>query len=150
MKFNLEIRKGNGSIRLILPFRCKYPRSMGNVEAVIDTGSPRTIISARDAHRLRLPITSFSESDPIRGFGRGSVPCKKIRKFLLAIRSDNNESLEIKIETNVVDITKLRKYGKEINDHAFKIQTIIGLDFLEENKLKLFVDLTNNTAYLEN
>ena len=49
MRFNLDIRKIGGSMRIILPISSRQPRSFGRIEVVIDTGSPKTIISAGDA-----------------------------------------------------------------------------------------------------
>ncbi len=59
MKFNLQIRNIQGSKRIVLPLISIYPRSFGHLEAVIDTGAPKTILSAGDAMRLNIPFSNF-------------------------------------------------------------------------------------------
>ena len=74
MRFNLEIRNIDGSIRIILPLFSRQPRSFGRIEAVIDTGFPKTIISAGDAIKLNIPFTNLQSTMPLTGLGKGRTP----------------------------------------------------------------------------
>ncbi len=73
MKFNLEIRNVNGSKRIIFPFLSTYPRSFGRVEAIIDTGSPITVLSASDSLRLNLPCQDSLETTLFKVWGILSI-----------------------------------------------------------------------------
>ena len=149
MRFELEIRNIQGSKRIILSFLSIYPRSFGRVQAIIDTGSPITILSAADAQRLNIPFKNFQSSSPIKGFGRGGTPTLSIDNFQISLRSFDNKRKSLEFPITVVDVPILRKFGEDVLNQAFTIPTIIGLDFLEANKFKLFIDVNNNTAHLE-
>mgnify|MGYP000748936801 FL=1 len=49
----------------------------------------------------------------------------------------------------VVDVPRIRKESQEALNNAATIPTLIGLDFLENNNLDLFISTNKNTAYLE-
>lgn len=149
MKFNLEIRNIQGSKRIILRFLCTYPRSFGHVDAIMDTGAPITILSANDALRLKMPFNNLSGTKPIKGFGRGGTPALSLQNFQLTLHSTENERKNLKFPIVLVDVPTLRKFGEEALSNALTIPTLMGLDFLETNNLKLFINIKNNTAYLE-
>ena len=149
MKFDLEIRNIQSSKRIILPFLCTYPRSFGRVESIIDTGAPTTVISASDGIRLRLSFDNFESTKPLKGVGRGEIPCLLINNFKITLHSNNNERKEFSFPVVAVDVPTLRKFGEDALNQASMLPTLIGLDFLKLNNLKLFVDLQNNIAYLE-
>lgn len=149
MKYPVQIRDIHGSKRLVLPILSRQPRSFGHLEAFIDTGAPRTILSAVDAEKLRLPFSSLERTSPIVGFGKSSTPALSMKKFLIVLKSEEGKSKEFSIPLIVVDVPTLRNMGQDILNHAFNISTLIGMDFLEANGLKLFVDIKGNNAYLE-
>jgi len=149
MRFELQIRNIQGAKRVILPFLCTYPRSFGRVEAVIDTGAPQTILSAKDAIRLNMPFKSFPSAKPIRGFGKGNTPALSIKNFQISLHSIENQRASFKFPIVAIDVPTLYKRGKGALDSALTLPSLIGLDFLDVNELQLFVDLNNNEAYLE-
>lgn len=149
MRYPIQIRETQGAKRLIVPLLSRHPRCFGSFEAFIDTGSPRTIISAVDAEKLMIPFNSLNETQPIIGFGKGNVPTLAIDKFNLVMRASDGQSKQIVMPVVITDVSKMRKRDQQILDHARTIPSLIGMDFLERNKFKLFVDLEKNEAYFE-
>ena len=149
MIFNLELVEVPNSERIFLNLLSRQPHSYGPIRALLDTGSPTTIISARDALRLNIPINNAEAGDIISGFGRGQIPSKRIRKFLFAIKSSENEVKYLEMQVNVVDITALKNMHQDFQNNALQIPSIIGMDFLRMCGMKLFVDLASHKANLE-
>lgn len=132
-----------------MPFLSTYPRSFGHVEAVVDTGAPTTILSASDALRLKIPFHNLSSTKPIRGFGRGGTPALSLENFQISLHSTENQRKVLIFPIVIVDVPTLRKFGEDALNNALTLPTLIGIDFLESNKLKLFVDVSSNLAYSE-
>ena len=149
MIFDLNIINTPTSERVSLNILSMIPHSFGRIIAIIDTGSPKTIISAKDVYMLKLPVKNFKSTRPIRGFGKGSVPAREIEKFVFVIKSRDGQIKKIEMPVNTIDIYELNKQPADVRDHAYKIESVIGLDFLRNLNLKLVIDLKNNTAYLE-
>ncbi len=149
MRFNLEVRNIEGSIRTVLPFFSRQPRSFGRIEAVIDTGSPKTILSAGDAIRLNIPFTNFESAAPLTGLGKGKTPVLLINKFTFSLRDSEGKPNNFVMPVLVADVPRLRKEGQEKLNNATRIPTLIGMDFLALNEFDLFISLNKNVAYLE-
>ncbi len=149
MRFNLEIRNLQGAIRIVLPIFSRQPRSFGRIEAVIDTGSPKTIISAGDAIKLNIPFTNLESTIPLTGLGKGRTPMLIMNKFMFSIRDSDGNPNNFEKPFLVADVPKLRKEGQEKLNNATRIPTLIGMDFLEFNGFDLFVSVNKNIAYLE-
>ena len=149
MRFNLEIRNIGGVKRIILPMFSRYPRSFGRVEAIIDTGAPKTIPSARDAVKLNIPFTNFESATPLTGLGKGKTPVLLINNFIFSLRDSKGNPNSFSMTILVVDVPRIRKESQEALNNAATIPTLIGLDFLENNNLDLFISTNKNTAYLE-
>lgn len=149
MRFNLEIRKIDDSIRIVLPVFSRQPRSFGRIEAVIDTGSPKTIISAGDAIKLNMPFTNLQSTTPLTELGKGRTPMLLINKFAFSIRYLDGKPNNFDMPFLVADVPRLRNEGQEKLNNATRIPTLLGMDFLEFNNFNLFVSLNKNVAYLE-
>ena len=150
MQFDLQIINEKYSERILVGLKSLQPRSFGNIIGVFDTGSSRTIISARDAHMLKIPLASLRDSQyPVSGFGRGKIPCKVCDKFKLALKSKEDKIKIFEIPLHIVDTTALKNLNSEFERHAYQIPTIIGLDFLKGLNLSLKVNMNNKEAYME-
>lgn len=149
MEYELQIRQIQNTKRIILPLISKQPRSYGHLDAVIDTGSPKTIISVSDAMRLNIPFKNLTSASPIQGFGKGNIPVLSMEKFPFSIRSGKGKSKDLITSVVIVDVPTLRKLGENALNHALSLPTLIGIDFLDASGLKLFVDVKGGIAYLE-
>jgi len=149
MRFNLELIKTPESERVRLNLISRQPHSYGNIIAVVDTGSPKTVISARDASLLKISVDKSAKSSPLIGFGRGTIPARQISQFKFLIKSADNQIKSLEMPTDIVDIIALNTLGRDHVIQAYQIPTIIGLDFLRVNKLKLVIDFEGDSAYLE-
>lgn len=149
MRFNLEVRNMQGAKRIILPLLSTYPRSFGRIEVVIDTGAPKTILSASDAIRLNIPFTNFDSTTPLTGLGKGKTPVLLINKFTFSLRDSEGKPNNFSMPILVADVPRIRKEGDEKLNNAARIPTLIGIDFLENLNLDLFISIKNNIAYLE-
>ncbi|MBS3100388.1 hypothetical protein J4463_04215 [Candidatus Pacearchaeota archaeon] len=149
MRFNLEIRKIDGSIRIILPLFSRQPRSFGRIELVIDTGAPKTILSAGDAIRLNIPFTNFESATPLTGLGKGKTPVLLIKDFTFSLHNSDEKLSNLSMPILIADVPRIRNEGQEKLNNATRIPTLIGMDFLENNNFDLFIGLNKNIAYLE-
>ncbi len=149
MRFNLEVRNIQGTKRIILPLLSTYPRSFGHLEAVIDTGAPKTILSAGDAIRLNIPFNNFESTTPLIGLGKGRTPVLLINKFSFSLKDSEGKPNRLSMPVLVVDVPRIRKEGLEKLNNATRIPTLIGIDFLQHNDFSLFVDVNKDVAYLE-
>lgn len=149
MKFNLEVRNIQGTKRIILPLISTYPRSFGHLESVIDTGAPKTILSAGDAIRLNIPFKNFDSATPLIGLGKGRTPVLLINKFSFSLRDSEGKPNKFSMSILVADVPRIRKEGQEKLNNATRIPTLIGIDFLQHNNFSLFVDVNKDVAYLE-
>lgn len=145
----MHIREMQGAKRLILPVMSRQPRSFGSFEAIVDTGSPRTILSAKDSIKLRVPFENYPQAEALSGFGKGNVCTIKIDKFLMVLRSIDGNSRNIEMPLIVPNMPVLRKGDTNTFNHALTLPSLIGLNFLEMNKMKLVVDISKGIAYLE-
>jgi len=149
MIFNLELPEVPNSERIFVNILSRQPHSFGQLKAILDTGSPTTIISYIDAIRLNMPINSADTGEPIAGFGKGRIPSKRIKKFIFALKSEESKIKYIEMPIHVVDIITLKNMPQDIQNSTMRIPTIIGMDFLRLSNMKLIVDLENHKAILE-
>ena len=114
------------------------PRTIANFDAIIDTGSENTIISYKDARLLQISIQARPVVKRIQGIGGTKAQiCEYNRRLVFFLTKDDRTKFRVSSEK-----TYISKEEKGVNI------TIIGMDFLKENNLKLFYD-PNGEAYLE-
>lgn len=116
------------------------------IDALIDTGSPFTVLSPRDAIASRLPITKM-RSGPSVGLAGHHFLNHPIKNVTIHFKAVEGESLEIVLPSlGVLVPTKIdEKIWREIKD----IPTILGNYFLEDHGLSLHFNPRDRIAYLE-
>ncbi len=145
MIFDANLTRNEESERITFNIASRQPHCFGGIITIVDTGSPRTIISARDVYMLKIPLTG-EVGKPIKGFGKGGVSCRNVNRFKFTIKSRDNKIRSIEMPVCIVDITGM---SQEARDQAFQLPSIIGLDFLRSQRLKLVVDFEGGGAYFE-
>ena len=128
-------------------FMLKYSRYRGFLEALIDTGSPYTVVSTRDALRLGFPIKRMQsgESVSLAGFRFFNHP---IRNVTLIFRTEEEESFSVSIpQMGILVPTKINR--STLNDRRLMaIPSIIGNDFLEDYGFSLYFNPGKKKAFL--
>ena len=119
-----------GRLILIAIIECESLRiSKQIVQFVVDTGSSDSFLSELDVKRLKIPIKDKEVKNEI-DFG-GS----RFKQVSLP-----------KINLSALKTTKLSEKKIQI---AQTLSSILGIDFLKEQKLSLHIILSENLAYLE-
>lgn len=128
-----------------VPFSLRFSHCFGFVEALIDTGSPFTVLSSMDALRLKLPITTMRSGNPVSlaGFRFLNHPLGKVH---LNFKTEEGQYFSLDIGMGVLIPTKIDKQTLQDVQH---IPSLIGNDFLEDQKFTLNFDPSNKLAYLE-
>jgi len=114
------------------------PHIFAPVEAIVDTGSPETILGMADIKKMRISLLQLnkleSRKKPI-AFGGGRLKTKILQDAKLKFGEDFECVMSIQVPVD--EITKCNQ------------PTILGVDFMEKNKLKLVFDPTKRDAYFE-
>jgi len=113
------------------------PHIFAPVRAIVDTGSPITILGLPDLKKMRvsqLKLKDLESRKETISYGGGQVRAKILRDNKIKIGEfECSVPIQIPVE--------------EIKDCSQP--TILGVDFLIENKLSLFFDPTKKEAYFE-
>jgi len=127
-------------------FFLRAPHIAKPVDALIDTGSPYTVLSTNEIMSTRLPITRMrsGETVSLAGFHFFNHP---IRNVNMSFGTETGELFKVSIPT--IGSLIPTKLDKKTLDEVKHIPSIIGNDFLEEQKLALYFNPSTRTAYLE-
>jgi len=116
------------------------------VEALIDTGSPWTVLSTKDAIKMRLPIKKMRKGQSV-GLAGLKFFRHNIGKASFTFKTQDDKSIALAVQDlGVLVPTKL---DKKVLKQIQPIPSIIGNDFLEEHNLALVFCPSMKTAYLE-
>ena len=122
---------------LTLAIKSESPKIFGAVNAVLDTGSPTTILGAADVQRMRLSQVQMQKlvgAEHEVNLGGAQMKTRIMPEADLTI-----SGMIIRIPVQVpVKITK-----------GTPPPTILGIDFLLAGKFKFFFDADKREAYLE-
>ncbi len=112
--------------------------------AVVDTGSPFTSISPRDALALGLPFGNWQSGEPayLAGFRFYRHPLEATLSF-----KDANSNL-VRFRQGIIVLVPT-KMDKNALEQVQSIPSLVGTDFLEDQGLTLVFDPQANRAYLE-
>lgn len=140
MKIPLQVRDFAGGLRAMAQFliQSKEPHIFGSVEGIVDTGSPTTILGIPDMKRMRvsqLQLKNLESRKEPHAYGGGQLKTKILRDAKLKF----GEYFEcvMAVQIPVEEITECTQ------------PTILGVDFMVENKLKFVFDPIKKEAYFE-
>lgn len=137
MKIPLQIRDSHGGLKPWMQYRIFMKGSRnGVITAFFDTGSPDTIISLTDAHKLQIPVKRKPDKH-LKGGGEGDIPLIEFKDAKLSTLTDKNQKIDFEMPSIWV------------NNRNPKMPSILGVDFLLQHKFKLVFDPTNKVGYLE-
>jgi hypothetical protein len=131
------------------PFVTFYVRTLHiskPVDALIDTGSPFTVLSTNDILSTRMAITKMQSGETVTlaGYRFFNHP---IKDAIMNFRTESDELFKVNLPT--IGSLIPTKMDKRTMDEVKYIPSIIGNDFLENQKLALYFNPSARVVYLE-
>jgi len=118
--------------------RSEKPKLFLPVKAIVDTGSPKTVLGLIDLKRMRISSLRFKDVESrieTINIGGGEVKAKVLPEVNLRFGEDFECDMPIQVPI------------KEISGRAQS--TILGVDFLLKNNLKFIFNPIKGKAYFE-
>ncbi len=127
-------------------FSIRAPGITGHIDALIDTGSPFTVLSPKDIMSSRLPIKTMQRGETVAlaGFRFFNHPLKNA---IIYFRADGDKLL--KVELSSLGALIPTKIDEKILGAVKDIPSILGNDFLEDQRFTLTFNPSDQTAFLE-
>jgi len=131
------------------PFVTFYVRTLHiskPVDALIDTGSPFTVLSTNDILSTRMAITKMQSGETVTlaGYRFFNHP---IKDATMNFRTESDELFKVNLPT--IGSLIPTRMDKRTMDEVKYIPSIIGNDFLENQKLALYFNPSARVVYLE-
>jgi hypothetical protein len=142
MRIPLQVYDFAGGLRIMahLLLKAEEPHIFGSIRAIVDTGSPATIIGNGDAERMRVSKIQLKNLETPKNpvaIGGGRIVTKIVKNADVQIGTD--------FKSGPMDILVPFQ-----SDEGGSCQpTILGVDFMERNRLRLFFDPINKEAYFD-
>ena len=133
---------------LITTIRSQHLRiGLGQILFVVDTGSNQTFIGGKDCERFNISVKDLPTKTPLRmgGFVYIIKEIKYPIKFYF--RDEENKLKDIEFKTFQVAVPTLNTDKGKNESSSFP--SIIGTDFLYDNKFSLHFLPSKEEAYLE-
>ena len=146
MKERVPLTIGENLNLLVLISCDKLRIRMRPIKFVLDTGSPESYLSQIDINKLQIPLGNKEVKDKINlgGSQYNTLPLPKFKFYML---KDNKSVLE-KEGLTLYALQSVTTSPSKIQ-FSQTLPSILGLDFLKEQKLSLHVILTEDMAYLQ-
>ena len=147
IRIPLQISEG----RLILTcvVRCEslriYQPKLMNF--VIDTGSPDSYLSGKDVKVLQVPLKDRISSGEV-DFGGSRFKHISIPKIKMYLLKEGKQEEYVELDVDLKALKTIRTSERNIQV-AESLPSILGMDFLRDQKLSLHVVLTEDLAYLQ-
>ncbi len=138
-------------ILLLVNIRCNERYRLASpflpVEFLIDTGSNETFLNYNHITKYNLPINLMEKAGREINLVNGTYELLKMQTKGLSFKDENGETKLLSVQS--INVARPKMTSEKNLAISYQIPAILGLDFLKENKLILFVDMHNNLAYLE-
>ncbi len=142
MKIPLQVYEFAGGLRIMahLLLRAEEPHMFGPIRAIVDTCGPATIIGNGDAERMRVSKIQLknleTHKNPV-AIGGGKMVTKVVKNAEMTMGTEfKSEPMDLLVPFQ--------------SDEGSNCQpTILGVNFMEKNRLTLFFDPINKEAYFE-
>jgi len=140
MRLPLQVHLFAGGLRAMTRFLLisKEPHIFGSIEAIVDTGSPTTVLGSPDLKRMRVSQIQLQKLESRKeqiAYGGGLVKTKILNGAQLKFGDYFECTMPIQIPVDEI---------KDCNQ-----PTILGVDFMIQNKFKLVFDPIKKEAYFE-
>ena len=135
------------NISLLVLISCDKLRiRMRPIKFVLDTGSPESYLSQIDIQKLQIPLSSRETTDKIN-LGGSQYNTISLPKFKFYMLKDDKSIIE-KDDITLYALQPLTTSPTKLQ-FSQTLPSILGLDFLREQKLSLHVILTEDMTYLQ-
>lgn len=138
-KIPLEVYHFAGDLRVMAHFLLKIEEfPIIPINAIVDTGSPVTLIGPLDTKRMRISkyrLKNLEGRNKPVNIGGGKITTKILEKSKLKFKGDFEIDMPVDFPIS----------GEE---NPFQ-PSLLGVDFLLKAKAKLFFDPSNKKAYFE-
>lgn len=140
MRIPIRVEFFAGGLRPIvtLCLKSENPHIFGFITAIVDTGSPKTILGSSDIQRMRVSQIQMQKligEEKEVNLGGAQIKTRVLPDAELSIGSQLSIKIPIQIPVKIVKGTPP--------------PTIIGVDFLLSGKLKFYFHPIKKEAYLE-
>lgn len=137
MQIPLKIQKIAGGDRLVLTVMIKVSRFVRTINAIIDTGSPKSILCNTDFQLMKMPHNILIDAEQKIDIGsqKGVVLYKINKPINLIIINKEKKPFEIEYPIFIAP--------------SHQTPTIFGVDFLTKNNYVLHYDAANKIGYLD-
>lgn len=144
LRVDLEIVEEG--LKLFADLKCPSLSVGGKLPFIIDTGSPRTLLSEGNARELSIiPSSLTQKSVPLWGIG-GKAIGWDMPEIMLLLNTDEGLDWTTMDDVIMYRIPVKRKKGRVVRPG---LASVLGRDFLMKSEFKLMVDMKNDEAYLE-
>ncbi len=144
MKDRIPLQIVEGRLVLTAVIECKKLRIQRQfLDFVVDTGSPESYIAEKDSLKLQIP-TDREHTGHV-DFGGSRYSIIKLPEFIFYVLK-GDEPVQLNIFINALKSSKTSPEKIKISQ---ALPSILGLDFLKNQKLSLHAYMTENLAYLE-
>jgi len=139
MRIPIKVEFFAGGLRpmITLILRSKTPAIFGFINAIVDTGSPSTILGSADVQKMRISQVQMQKLVGVE---------KEVNLGGTQMKTRSLPEAELRIKDKIIKIP-VQVPVKVIR--GVPPPTIIGVDFLLAGKLKFFFDPSSKEAYLE-
>lgn len=135
------------NLHLLTMISCDRLRvRMQKVNFVIDTGSPDSFLSPMDISKLQISLAGKKSTSPVKlgGSQYNAIPLPDFKFYMLKDDKSIFTEENIKIYGLQPVTTSLEKLQS-----SQTLPSILGMNFLRNQKFSLHVILTENIAFLE-
>jgi len=127
-------------------FFIRAPHISKPIDALIDTGSPFTVLSTNDILSTRMSIAKMQSGETVSLAGHRFFN-HPIKNVTMNFRTESGELFKVNLPT--IGSLIPTKIDKKTMDEVKAIPSIIGTGFLEDQKVALYFNPSTQIVYLE-
>jgi gag-polyprotein putative aspartyl protease len=146
IKERIHLQIVEDRLRLTAVIECARLRVRRQLmDFVVDTGSSASYLSDKDVRRLQIPMRNKAAGQEV-DFGGSRFRQVILPSFRLHLLKEDNAVVGLSVSLNALQTTKQSEEKRQI---AQTLPSILGMDFLKQQKLSLHVLPSEGIAYLQ-
>jgi len=133
---------------VFIPISIQSPRITGHILALLDTGSPFTVISPRDLERFRISLKTLANT-PAPTVSLAGFKFKRHSLGSATIHLRDKDDAVVSFQTECFNMIGPTKIDKKTSKELQAIPSLIGNDFLREIRATFVFNPSDKVAFLE-